>query len=60
MVRWVIEGAGSGPRVGGVAGAAAGHLQSATTTRELLRSELNCSFEDMLMTDMVRGCGGER
>lgn len=34
-------------------------LQSATTTRELLRRVLNCSFEDMLMTDMVGGCGGE-
>lgn len=28
-------------------------LQSATTKREDVRSELNCSLEDMLMADMV-------
>ena len=32
-------------------------LQSAMTNREEERSELNCSFEDMLMTDMVGGRG---
>lgn len=44
---------------GGVLPAGRGDSQSATTTREELRSVLNCSFEDMLMTDMV-GVGGGR
>lgn len=34
------------------------NLQSATTKREEVRSELNCSLEDMLMTDMVVEVGG--
>lgn len=52
--------AGSGSRAGWTWRArSGGNLQSATTTRELLRRVLNCSFDDMLMTDMVGGCGGE-
>jgi hypothetical protein len=40
---------------GGVLPAGVADSQSATTTREELRSVLNCSLEDMLMTDMVEG-----
>jgi hypothetical protein len=44
--------------LGGAGSRGGKHLQSATTRRDELRSDVNCSFDEISMTDMVK-LGGE-